>query len=173
MYAGRLSASTIRRSKSESTAARTTRKRGDRGPARGRASSLGRQRPCKASLLRSWHRQELRILNVAAHTRIVSVARIRLDSHKSMRPFKGIICDDVSEFESYHLSHAVGSLWRVYPVSGSTPARNFEIGFASRDEPMASALALPEATVSGQFVQFFGRKENPRGGVVLVKVRHR
>jgi integrase len=34
-------------------------------------------RLCKASLLRSWHRPELRILNVAAHTRIVSEARIR------------------------------------------------------------------------------------------------
>jgi hypothetical protein len=45
--------------------------------------------------------------------------------------------------------------------------------FASRDEPMASAPALPEATVSGQLVQIFGRKENPRGGDVLVKVRHR
>jgi hypothetical protein len=45
--------------------------------------------------------------------------------------------------------------------------------FASRDETMASAPALPEATVSGQFVQIFGRKENPRGGDVLVKVRHR
>jgi hypothetical protein len=45
--------------------------------------------------------------------------------------------------------------------------------FASRDEPMASAPALPKATVSGQFVQIFGRKENPRGGDVLVKVRHR
>ena len=28
-----------------------------------------------------------------------------------MRAFKGIICADVSEFESYHASHAVGSLW--------------------------------------------------------------
>ena len=27
-----------------------------------------------------------------------------------MRPFKGIICDDISEFESYHPSHAVRSL---------------------------------------------------------------
>jgi hypothetical protein len=33
--------------------------------------------------------------------------------------------------------------------------------FASRDEPMASAPALPEATVSGQFVQIFCRKEDP------------
>jgi hypothetical protein len=37
---------------------------------------------------------------------------------ESARPFKGIICDDISEFESYHPSHAVGSLWRVYPVHG-------------------------------------------------------
>src|SRR5262249_41831859 len=29
-------------------------------------------------------------------------------------PFKRIICDDISEFESSNPSHAVGSLWRVY-----------------------------------------------------------
>ena len=28
-----------------------------------------------------------------------------------MRSFKGIICHDISEFESYMPSHAVGSLW--------------------------------------------------------------
>ena len=44
----------------------------------------------------------------AAHTRMVSVARIRPDSRKSVRPFKGMICDDISEFESNHPSHAVG-----------------------------------------------------------------
>jgi hypothetical protein len=38
---------------------------------------------------------------VAAQTRIVSKARIRLDSRKSVRSFKGIICVDISEFESY------------------------------------------------------------------------
>src|SRR5262249_61352110 len=59
---------------------------------------------------------ELRIPNAAAQTRIVSKARIRLDSRKSVRSFKGIICVDISEFESYMPSHAVGSLWRVYPV---------------------------------------------------------
>jgi hypothetical protein len=53
---------------------------------------------------------ELRILNGAAQTRIVSVARIRLHSGKSARHFKGIFCGDISEFESDHLSHAVGSL---------------------------------------------------------------
>ena len=43
---------------------------------------------------------ELRITGAAAQTRMVSVARIRLDSRKSTRLFKGIICDDISEFES-------------------------------------------------------------------------
>src|SRR6516225_9086733 len=56
---------------------------------------------------------ELRITGAAAQTRMVSVARIRLVSRKSTRLFKGIICDDISEFESYMPSHAVGSLWRV------------------------------------------------------------
>jgi len=28
-----------------------------------------------------------------------------------MRPFKGLFCDDVSEFESYMPSQAVWSLW--------------------------------------------------------------
>src|SRR6266446_224561 len=37
---------------------------------------------------------------------------------ESARAFKGIICDDISEFESHMPSHAVGSLWRVYPVHG-------------------------------------------------------
>jgi hypothetical protein len=52
---------------------------------------------------------ELRIRSAAAQTRIVSVARPRLDLRKSVRPFKGIFCDDISEFESDHPSHAVGS----------------------------------------------------------------
>jgi hypothetical protein len=55
--------------------------------------------------------------NAAAQTRIVSVARIRLDSHKSRQPFKGILCDDVSEFESCRPSHAVG-LCEPRTVSG-------------------------------------------------------
>ena len=54
---------------------------------------------------------ELRITGAAAQTRMVSVARIRLVSRKSTRLFKGIICDDISEFESHMPSHAVGSLW--------------------------------------------------------------
>jgi hypothetical protein len=40
-------------------------------------------------------------------------AKIRLDRRKSTRLFKGIIGDDVSEFESDMPRHAVWSLWRV------------------------------------------------------------
>src|SRR5215469_8406515 len=61
---------------------------------------------------------ELRIPAAAAQTRVVSLAGIRLGSWESARAFKGIICVDISEFESYMPSHAVGSLWRVYPVHG-------------------------------------------------------
>jgi hypothetical protein len=60
-------------------------------------------------LLRSWPRPELHLPGGAAQTRIVSVTRIRLDSRKSARPFKGIFCGDVSEFESYMPRQAVGS----------------------------------------------------------------
>jgi hypothetical protein len=38
------------------------------------------------------------------------VAKIRPDPKKSVRPFKGIFCPDISEFESHMPSHAVGSL---------------------------------------------------------------
>src|SRR2546427_2966012 len=69
---------------------------------------LGWCRPRKHPWLRSWPTPELRIPNAAAQTRIVSKARIRLDSGKSVRSFKGIICVDISEFESYMPSHAVG-----------------------------------------------------------------
>ena len=51
---------------------------------------------------------ELRITGAAAQTRMVSVAGIRLDSRKSVRHFKGIIPDDISQFESHMPSHAVG-----------------------------------------------------------------
>ena len=59
---------------------------------------------------------ELRITGAAAQTRMVSVARIRLGSCESARAFKGIICDDVSEFESYMPSQPV---WSLCPMSGS------------------------------------------------------
>jgi hypothetical protein len=38
------------------------------------------------------------------------MAKIRLDSRKFVQRFKALICDDISEFESYMPSHAVGLL---------------------------------------------------------------
>jgi hypothetical protein len=62
-------------------------------------------------------------------TRIVSVAAIRLDSWKSVRPFKRIICDDISEFESYMAS----------PVSrGHVPLTKIYATFPRVIETMAS-----------------------------------
>ena len=46
--------------------------------------------------------------SVQCHDRS-SVAKIRPGSRKSVRPFKGIICGDISEFESYMPSQAVRS----------------------------------------------------------------
>ena len=79
---------------------------------------LDDQLRARMACLDSGTRPEPHLPNAVAQTRIVSVARIRLDSWKSVRPFKVIFCDDISEFESYMPSHAVGSLWRVYPVHG-------------------------------------------------------
>jgi hypothetical protein len=43
------------------------------------------------------------------------MANILADSRKFAGSFKGIICDDISEFESYMPSHAVGlSVGRVW-----------------------------------------------------------
>src|SRR5256886_17600413 len=52
---------------------------------------------------------ELLIPGAAAQTRVVSLAGIRLGSRESARAFKGIICDDISEFESHMPSQAVRS----------------------------------------------------------------
>src|SRR5262245_64755571 len=51
---------------------------------------------------------ELRIPGTAAQTRVVSLAGIRLGPWEPSRPFKGIIRDDISEFESHMPSQAVG-----------------------------------------------------------------
>src|SRR5438128_12530330 len=59
---------------------------------------------------------ERRFPRAAAQPRIVSVARIRLDLPKSVRPFKGIFCNDVSEFESYMPSQAVGLFASAQPA---------------------------------------------------------
>src|SRR5215510_15203499 len=64
----------------------------------------------------------------ASHRRSsnASAAGIRLDHRKSVRPFKGIILDHISEFE---YSHAVGLSaspfggWRVSPCQPAKPDR--------------------------------------------------
>jgi hypothetical protein len=74
----------------------------NRGDSCSQRSANARKHPC-------WHpgiRPELRFPRRAAQPRIVSVARIRLDSRKSGRPFKGIFCGDISEI-------AVGTLIKV------------------------------------------------------------
>jgi hypothetical protein len=77
-----------------------------------------------ASILpRSWPTPELRIPNGAAQTRIVFKARIGLDSRKSGRSFKEIMCVDISEFESSHPSHAVGLSQVRIPQSSCTEWR--------------------------------------------------
>jgi len=68
-------------------------------------------------------------LRVAARTRIVSAAGIRPDPWKSVRPFKGIFCDDISEFESYMPSQAVPSL---QGMSGSQKYARHPQGLARR-----------------------------------------
>src|SRR6266540_634702 len=68
-----------------------------------------------------------RISQGAAQTRTVSGATFRLDPRKSVRSFKGIICDDISEFES-SLSGRVGvkhfqtapSILVSMPLAGSS-----------------------------------------------------
>jgi hypothetical protein len=51
---------------------------------------------------------ELLIPGAAAQTRVVCMAGIRLGSGESARAFKGIICDDISGFESHMPRQAVG-----------------------------------------------------------------
>jgi hypothetical protein len=51
---------------------------------------------------------ELRIPGPTVQTRVVSMSGLRLGSGECARAFKGIICDDISEFESHLPSHAVG-----------------------------------------------------------------
>src|SRR5262249_41563566 len=103
---------------SASACSRTFQKR-DRGqfvPSRRRRmmANVGAERLLKIPAEPS---PELRIPNAAAQTRVVSMAGIRLEPPKSTRLFKGIICDDISEFESSHASHAVRSLWLIYGPS--------------------------------------------------------
>ena len=61
-----------------------------------------------------------------------------------MRSFKGIVCDDVSEFESYMPSHAVGSLSRVYPVQVQIPGSATKIVTRSPRPPIENVRLFDE-----------------------------
>src|SRR5262249_39639470 len=91
---------------------------------------------------RKWPTPELRIPNAAAQTRIVSKARIRLDSRKSVRSFKEIICVDISEFESYMPSHAVGLSASLLVSAGGVfrPARSMVKGEKPGDLPVQQTV---------------------------------
>jgi hypothetical protein len=67
--------------------------------------------------------------NAAAQTRIVSAARIRPDTLKSVRHFKRMFRNDISEFESYHLSQAVWSLWARSSFRSISRIRNVAIEY--------------------------------------------
>jgi hypothetical protein len=102
-----------------------------------RSSESARARlvsPAQAFLPRSWPTAELRIPNAAAQTRIVSKARIRLDSRKSVRSFKGIIWVDISEFESFSMGGLVSSAFRVL--------RRSDVGCHSQGPRFSSGSAL-------------------------------
>src|SRR5262245_63837218 len=110
-----------------------------RTPASRKGSAENRGNSCQ----RNWARAAPP--TVAARTRIVSAAGIRLDHRKSARPFKGIFCDDISEFESYIASHAVRSrsLWLIYGTSKNS-RHSTRLARLKRARPRAGAWRWPE-----------------------------
>src|SRR6516162_9042342 len=83
---------------------------------------------------------------VAAQTRIVSAAGIRLDHRKSVRPFKGRFCNNISEFES------------TCPATQSRLSGRARLLELSCDSNHRSDLGLSELPVPGQ-----QRSRNPHG----------
>ena len=77
-----------------------------------------RLRPAGAEIEQAATTLEDFLLLTAAQTRVVSMAGIRLGSWESARAFKGIICDDVSEFESHMPSQPV---WSLRLFAGGSP----------------------------------------------------
>jgi hypothetical protein len=104
------------------------------------------QRPCRALAEDPGRTQpSCGIPGAAAQTRVVSMAGIRLGSGESARAFKGIICDDISEFESDMPSHAVG-LCRCVPC--------LPMSITGRRKIVATILAerLEQADETAQFM---------------------
>ena len=106
---------------------------------------------------------ELRIPGAAAQTRVVSVAEIRLGSWESARPFKRIICDDISEFESSHPSHAVGSL----------SVRSLPANLAFIPWPMGCRLCAAVARTRLDRGSYYRDRVSLGGGTLRPRSRHR
>src|SRR5262245_11551142 len=79
---------------------------------------------------------ELRIPGAAAQTRVVSMAGIRLGSWESARAFKGIICDDISEFELPPADH----LWTNVGASARDAGRRARAAYHRRRSSNANGL---------------------------------
>jgi hypothetical protein len=95
--------------------------------------------------------------DAAAQTRIVSVTGIRLNFVESVRSFKGIISDDVSEFESYHPSQAVRSLCGTF---GRLSEGRFQLIDDSTVRQLG--LAYAQAQAGGQDPRLTGQNLSPR-----------
>src|SRR5215471_12077404 len=108
---------------------------------------------------------ELLMPGAAAQTRVVSMAGIRLGSWESARAFKGIICDDISEFESHLASHAVRSPsakmrvvptlpihWRVVECLGgfapTGPCSDLLAGFVRRSRASVAEARQAQASAN-------------------------
>ena len=79
---------------------------------------------------------------VAAQTRIVSAAGIRLDHRKSVRPFKGIFCNNISEFESYVPSQAVRSPLQDIELNDQRPSSWPKMSVHIHGVPTGAAAAF-------------------------------
>jgi len=71
---------------------------------------------------------------------MVSVARIRLASRKSPRLFKGIICDDISEFESRERPSARTQFTDAGDESGRNDSPSPELSWYRKEKAAPSAL---------------------------------
>ena len=100
-----------------------------------------RRRPARLLKDSGRTQPELRIPGAAAQTRVVCVAGIRVGSGESPRAFKGIICHDISEFESHMPSHAVSSLCSTPPPKKSRVDPAEAHGALARMTTVLSALA--------------------------------
>src|SRR5262249_32114055 len=116
---------------------------------------------------------ELRIPGAAAQTRVVSMAGIRLDSRKSVRAFKGIICDDISEFESSHASQTVRSLCALSGLPNYVPERSAPGLMRESDMDFVHAVLKTLQVVAGHLLDIPNLDEARRGPVWKMRERWR